>query len=384
MICLMLLSLGTRSYGQKQIVVSSEKPYVEWLGGVPDADMRDLCLRVSFDDSTSTAKVSLSSANANLFGFNSGGIVYGQIFGCGRRLKTGRLPYKVEYDSSLKFILSGPSRKSLGRGYRETVFHSWLEYDGAMPVQSVTTMPEDSLVRTFSITDPGQEIKLRLRLRDIFFLERRGTRPAAAKKLYLSNYQDLHAEYDVTIQRNPCYGMDGRTAEINAKHKDISEAVKILSDSYPEGKVLSLEDFENFQGIKAGILQNFVKAEEDVSCPDLREAISSYNACIDSLLAMSCAISDEKRMALVRNLGLGLQRVDAEWLLHCARQIDELTAQWRIETKKSVKMSIKMQCEQLIEEVTSSTIGRGIMNEDDRRALNSFIKAKEYFNKTCR
>ena len=55
-----------------------------------------------------------------------------------------------------------------------------------------------------------------------------------------------------------------------------------------------------------------------------------------------------------------------------------------MEESKSAKLSIVRQCENLIDEAGRSTVGHGMLSDDDRKALNSFIQAKEYFYRTCR
>lgn len=384
MTILCLCASFSATYGQKRVVVSASQPYVEWLGGTPDMDSHDMCLRISFNDSTSTLRVSLSSANSRLFAFHSGGLVYKDIFGCCRRLKPEKLPYRVTYDPTNRFFMTGYSRMTLGPGFKESILQSWIESSGATPVREEYTMPEDSLVQVFRIESPAKEIDMMLRLRDIFFIEHHGSSPAAMKRHYLANRKDLKTEYDVTVLRNPCFGKEEQIAAVKAGHRELSAAIDGLEKAYPEGKVFSLEDFEDFQDTKNRLLQSYAKMDNAADCPCLKDAIDAYNACIDSLLDMCCTISDDKRMEIVHNLGLDLQRVDAGWLYHCARQIDELTGQWRIEKSKAARLSIVKQCEKLIDEVGRSTLRHGLLNDDDRKALDSFIQAREYFYRTCR
>ena len=384
MTILCLCILVSAAYGQKRVVVSASQPYVEWLGGTPDMDSHDMCLRISFDDATCALKVSLSSANSRLFAFHSGGLVYRDIFGCCRRVKPEKLPYKTAYDPSNKFIMTGHSRKTLGPGFKEAIFHSWVESSGATPVSGEYTMPEDSLLQVFKIASAAKEIDLMIRLRDIFFIEHHGSSPVALRRHYLASHRDLKTEYDVTVLRDPCFGKEDQIAAVKARHNEASLAINGLEKTYPEGKVLSLADFENFQNTKNAILKEYTKMDSVADCPCLKDAIDAYNVCIDSLLNMCCTISDDSRMEIVQNLGLGLQRIDAGWLYHCARQIDELTAQWCVEKSKAAKLSIARQCEKLIDEAGISTIRHGVLNDDDRKALNSFIQAKEYFYRTCR
>lgn len=372
------------AYGQKRVVVSASQPYVEWLGGTPDVDSHDMCLKISFSDSTSALTVSLSSANSRLFAFHSGGLVYKEIFKCCRRLRPEKLPYKIEYDPSDKFFMTGHSKKTLGPGFKEAILHSWIESSGATPVSGEYAMPEDSLVQVFRMESAAKEIDMMLRLRDIFFIEHHGSSPAAMKRHYLASHKDLNIEYDVTVLRDPCFGKEEQIAAVKARHGEASAAINGLEETYPEGKVLSLEDFEDFQNTKSGLLQSYTKMDNVTDCSCLKDAIDAYNVCIDSLLNMCCTISEDKRMEIVQNLGLGLQRIDAGWLYHCARQIDELTGQWCVEESKSAKLSIVRQCENLIDEAGRSTVGHGMLSDDDRKALNSFIQAKEYFYRTCR
>ena len=78
------------SYGQKVAVVRNSVPYMEWLGGKPEVDDRDMRLCLAFDEDRNTLTVSLNSTNSLLFAFPRG-VLYDNAFHGGNKLKAEHL-----------------------------------------------------------------------------------------------------------------------------------------------------------------------------------------------------------------------------------------------------------------------------------------------------
>ncbi len=373
--------IGTAAYGQKNVVLTSSAPYVEWLGGKPDVDDNDICLRLVFDEDMNTLTVSLSSVNSIPFGFTRS-VRYGTVFNSSRKLKPERLPYKVDYAPSSVFRLHRPVRRNIGHGCKNHSFKAWLEYDGMEPVPGKSVMPDDSLVQVFKV-DPAKE-KATVRVRDIFMLVRKGATPRKWNKFNITEYQDAHSEYEIVFSRNPCRGQDEQIAAMNALYQEVSGTLQTLSGSFPEGIALTLADLETFQNLRNKLLQRFTRKETETECPELQEAVDKYNLCVDSLLNMTCTLSEENKMEFVRNFESGVEGINSDNLLSYARQLDQLTASWRMEKSKAARQSIKLQCERIISEASKATIGRRIVTDEDRNALHIFIEAKNYYTNVCR
>lgn len=367
--------------GQKVVAVKDSEPYMELLGGKPDMDERDLRLCFSFDEDENTLTVSLYSSNSMLFAFPRS-VLYDNAFHRGSKLRPERLPYKADLAPGAVLRISGPVRRSLRPNKKTHSFRAWLEYDRMDPVSTGFAIPSDSLVQVFRVSPSVQDVAIRLR--ELLFLERKGSSPSKWNKFNLTEYEDLNLEYTVVIARNPCRGLDGKIAEVNDIHAQASADLAALAAEFPDGMTRSLDGLALFQGSRNELLAKYARMDAATPCPKLSEAIGSYNACVDSLINMTCIIPDEFKNELVTSLDPTVKRIDAEGLLYRARMLDELTAQWQLETSKSAKLSIRQQCEKLIDEASALAIGRKVVTDGDRKALNVFVQAKEYYTKVCK
>ncbi len=368
-------------YGQKVVTLTSDEPYVEWLGGRPEVDDHDVCLRLSFNEYENTLSVSLNSTNSILFAFHRG-VVYDNVFRGLRRLRPERLPYKVDFEPSCVFRMSKDVKRELRPGAHTHSFRVWMEYNNMEPIQSTLSLPEDSIAQTFRISTSIQDVSIRLR--DIFMLDRKGSAPRQWNKYLISLYQDLHAEYNIRIVRNPCKGEEDAVVALNERHRQASHDIDNLMAAFNNGEIRSIEELENFNDMRNSLLMRHMRDNTVTNCPELAEAQASYNICVDSLLQMRFTLSDNIRSELITGFGTENERIDAEGLLFRARQLDELTAQWQLETSKSNRLSIIQQCRKIIDEAYAMVIGHRLMTDGDYRAMNIFNQAREHFLRTCK
>lgn len=369
------------SYGQKVAVVRNSVPYMEWLGGKPEVDDRDMRLCLAFDEDRNTLTVSLNSTNSLLFAFPRG-VLYDNAFHGGNKLKAEHLPYKAELAPGTVVRISGPLRRSLRPNVRAHAFRAWLEYDRMDPVPVESKIPSDSLVQVFRVSPSEQDVTIRLK--DVFFLSRKGSSPAKWGKFKMTGYKDLNLEYTVVIERDPCRGMADRISAVNGMRAEASGELAALLKVFPNGVARSLDGLDEFQSRRNDLLAKYSRINEETSCPEYSKAVASYNACVDSLVNLTCRIPAEYKNELVTSFDPTVKRIDAEGLLYRARLLDELTAQWQLETRKSAKLSIRQQCDKLIDEAAALAIGRRVITDADRKALDVFIQAKDYYTKVCK
>lgn len=366
---------------QKEIIVSETEPYMEWLGGKPDVNSYDMRLYVGFNEDANTLTVSLSSMNAELFGFKHN-IIYGNVFHGNRKLGFEKLPYKVELDPSTSLQLSKGLKRQIKPNAKMHNFQPWLEYDGMDAQKSSETFPSDSLVQTFRLEPSAQRVTIRLK--DCFATERKGSSGKQWNKFSINYYKNLDAEYVIFIQRDPCRKSAAQIDSVVAMHRILSIAHDQLCASFPEGTAKSLQELETFQELRNDLLKSFSKMSANTSCSKLARAINEYNACVDSVLNMTCIIPEEYKSEIVTMIGTNVERIDADGLLYCSRMIDELVAEWLMEENRTAKLSIIQQCNKIIDNGTAMAIGRRVVTDADRKALEVFAQAKEHFRRTCK
>lgn len=380
-ILLIAFSFCCTALAQKEVVVSEAKPHLELLGGKPDVDTYDLRLCISFNEDANTLQVSLSSTNSDIFGFKHN-VVYGNVFRHRRRLGFEKLPYKVDFDPATSLRMSRGVKKQMKPNVKKHNVKPWLEYDGMEAQKAEEMFPSDSLVQTFKLDPSTQSVNIRLR--ECFVIERKGSTGRRWNKFSMNYLQNLSNEYVVVVKRNPCRKLAGQIDSVQTMHRILSIACKQLSIGFPDGKAKTLQELESFQMLRNDLLKTYPKMNTDTACPDLARVAEEYNICVDSLLNMTCTIPDEFRADVVKQLGSGIERVDADGLLYCSRMLDDLVAEWQMEKNKTARLSIIQQCNKIIDNGTAMAIGRRVVTDADRKALEVFAQAKEHFRKTCR
>lgn len=380
-VLLTVFSLCCTAMAQKTVVVSEEFPYTEWIGGKPEINSYDLLLSISFKEDSNTLQVALSSTNSLIYGFRHN-IVYGNVFtGC-RKLGFQKLPYKVDVDPNSRLKMSKGVKKQLKPNVKQHNFNPWLEYDGMEALKEADIFPSDSLVQHFKVEPSNYHVSIHLG--DCFFISRDGTTGKGGSKFSIEHMKSLLNEYDILVVRDPCRKSRAQIDSVQAMHGILSIAREQLEISFPDGTAKSLQELESFQMLRNDLLKSHYKTSMTTGCPELAEAVNSYNACVDSVLNMVCVIPDEYKAGIVLQLGTGAERVDANGLLYCSRMLDQLVAEWQIEKNKTARLSIVQECRKLIDSGTAMAIGRRAVTDADRKAIDVFAQAKEHFNKVCR
>lgn len=366
---------------QKQVWLTGTEPYRASLKASAYSAGDDTRLCISFNEDENTLTVSLKSESVMLFAFRDA-VIYRDVFkGC-NRLRPDLLPYKVTYDTDNVIRMRGYVKRMLGRRPRHHLFSPWIACSSMDAVKAVCTMPEDSLVQVFKINPAVTNVTVRLS--DIMVLKRKGPSKSAWKKMFITEYDNLNTEYDITIARDACRGKDDQIAAVAALHKELSSEVKSLVGVFPSGVANSLQGFDEFNEIKGRLLSKFIKKDTVTTCSTLRAAIKGYNKCVDSLLAMTCTISPELRGEFVNTLDPGDKDIDAQAVLNLARQLDELTSRWNITSGRSGRLDIRQRCDRILKDAERLIVGHRMMTEEDYRAVDLFRQAREYYLSTCK
>lgn len=379
-ICL-LMALAIESSAQKNVWLTGDEPYLDGLQIQPDSTENDVRLKIEFNEQDNVITVSLVSEKNQLFAFH-GPVSYKDVFKCCRKLMPHKLPYKVNLEDGNSFKMTTATKKSLGKHSGKHIFRPWIGVEGANQSKSEIKLPEDSLVSVLKVA-PTQS-NLVIRVRDIMVIRHKGATPKAWKKYEISYYTPLNAQYDITLVRNPCLGKKEEVVKTDSIHTRLSEAISSLKESFPGMEARTLESFDNFYAIWSGLVKEFPYRDTTVQCGDLLSAIRSYNSAVDSLLNLSCTVSESARGTVVSSLDGNSRRIDAPSLLYRARQLDELAAKWSLVSTKSEKKDILQRGARIIDEAAELTFNRLLISESDHKAMELFRQAKDYFIRICR
>lgn len=379
-ICL-LMAIAIESSAQKNVWLTGDEPYLDGLQIQPDSTENDVRLKIEFNEPDNIVTVSLVSEKNQLFVFHEP-VLYKDIFKCCRKLAPHKLPYKVNLEDGNSFKMTSATKKSLGKHPGKYVFRPWLGIEGAKQAKGEIKLPEDSLVGVLKV-DPTQS-ELIIRIRDIMVIRHKGATPKAWKKYEISYYTPLNAQYDITLVRNPCLGKNEEVVRTDSIHTRLSAAISSLKESFPGMEARTLESFDNFHSIWSGLVRKFPYRDTTVQCGDLLSAIRRYNSAVDSLLNLSCTVSESARGTVISSLDGKNRRIDAPSLLYRARQLDELAARWSLASTKSERKDILQRGAKIIDEAAELTLDRLLISESDHKAMDLFRQAKDYFVRICR
>ena len=334
----------------------------------------DIMVKFVFNEEKNTLTVSLISYRP-LFVFWNNTRYKDAI--CCRRLHPEKLPYVVNYNPKDRFKLSGKYYRSLKTPRNKHVFKKWIDVSGLQPVDSDLDMVNDFIEQSFDIK--GKRGTVTVRLRDVMFLDE------VKKKVMSSNYmitdgKDLNLEYRVTIQRNPCFGLDEEaTAASNALTAIVKSYANLRKTA---GKVNSEEGLKIFHEMKATLVEQYPKNKDASSCPDIQKSRDIYNHIVDSInmLEVKMEIAPTGGMA-VASEGSAL---NAKEVLAQARLLDRTVSRWLASKDATERSDLVEQGRGIIKDVNVMISSKRGKSQDERRAIEVFRKAEQYFNKVCK
>lgn len=365
----------------KSCILHNHEVYSETLRLAPDTTEHDLTLTFSLDSSCSTLTVSISSKKNELFVFYRD-VTYGDVFSCCRKLKTEKLPYKVSADPSVKFRMAKKLYKTLPGKRRKYQFHQWIQYENMELIPTAFLMMSDTITQKFKLD--ANTTKASITLRDIFVLEHNGATPSQWNKMQIVTRKDFNTQYTIEIKNDPCYGEDSLIQSITSAHSQLSTLLTQLIVSFPDGKTTSTDLLEYFHNQRSTILRQYPKRAINTSCPELQNRLDQYNRCVDSILGLQCHLSVEAKESIVAIQTAASKRIDPNDILFKARKIDELVALMQLAKTSSERINYKQQCEKIIKETNNQIVGKAISNDEERRALEVFQQASNYFRKNCK
>jgi hypothetical protein len=292
----------------------------------------------------------------------------------GRRIRPDQLPYVVNYDPSDQFRISKLFKSTVPKPRKQYVFHRWLDYEGLQPAPQEYAMVNDYISQTFDILKKRNSVVVRLR--DVMLMND-VSKHLNKRRFEIPFGRDLYTEYQVDIQRNPCFGMEEDIASAKAALDGVRKSYKNLSKRFGNGVVDSQESLTAFENLKEQILGQYPHKDMQSPCSDIQMAWDAYNEYTDSIAQIKCRYVPSSTS---RTEGDG---VSAKILLARARQIDAAVSRFLLSTDPIERRDIIIQTEKTINNVHTIIESQGVYTTEQRQALTIFREAERYFKNNC-
>ena len=364
----------------KAITISQEEPYTDNIMLTNDVKDKDLMVKFVFNEDKNTLTVSLISYR-RLFVFWDDTRYKGTFSGSGN-LHIDRLPYVITSNDGDRFRLSKSYRKSLPKPRKQHIFKKWIEYEGLQPVDKERNMVNDYIEQTFDIQNKRTNVVVRLR--DILLMDQTGEK-GKSKRYELSNGKDLNTEYQITIQRNPCFGTEEEMAAVSKSLTGIMGSYKNFKKKYGKGRVGTEEALKLFKEMKSVLTTQFTKDTIVSQCPDIQKLRDQYNLIVDSINGIDVKMESANILeASGAIMGAKGRVMNTKIILSNARQLDQNVARWLRSNDQVEREDLKMQCMGIIKDTNLIINSGGGQTAEERNAINIFRQAEKYFNKSCK
>ena len=364
----------------KAITISQEEPYTDNIMLTNDVKDKDLMVKLVFNEDKNTLTVSLISYR-RLFVFWDDTRYKGTFSGSGK-LHIDRLPYVITSNDGDRFRLSKSYRKSLPKPRKQHIFKKWIEYEGLQPVDKERNMVNDYIEQTFDIQNKRTNVVVRLR--DILLMDQTGEK-GKSKRYELSNGKDLNIEYQITIQRNPCFGTEEEMAAVSKSLTGIMGSYKNFKKKYGKGRVGTEEALKLFKEMKSVLTTQFTKDTIVSQCPDIQKLRDQYNLIVDSINGIDVKMESANILeASGAIMGAKGRVMNTKIILSNARQLDQNVARWLRSNDQVEREDLKMQCMGIIKDTNLIINSGGGQTAEERNAINIFRQAEKYFKKSCK
>lgn len=369
-----MLAITLHGKTVKTITVADGIPFTDHIAMATDATDKDLMVKFVFDESSNTLTISVLSYRM-LFVFWESTPYKGVIRR--RWIHTDRLPYVVTAEEGQRFRLSKPLRNALPKPYKKHIFKKWIGYDGLQPQEKELKMLNDYIEQTFDIQNKRSNVTVTLR--DIMLME--ATKQKKLNTCYTIDFgKDLNTEYQITIQRNPCFGLNQEKEAAQKAKEAVKKSFNSLKQKYGDGIVSSAEAKKTFEELKSMLTAQFQHNNDSSACPVIQDYIDQYNLLADSLAAMTVNIEMVKAQEKI--LGSKGNEANEKIVLSNARQIDSKVAHWLNSRDASERADIISECQSIIKD--TKLIINTLSQTESNEAIRLFRHAEQYFNKTCK
>lgn len=372
--CLWLFGLQAQTV--RTITVAQGVSYTDHISLKEDVKDMDLMVKFVFNEENNTLAVSLISYRM-LFTFWDN--VHYKPLIKGRTLRPDQLPYVVEYDPKDKYKVTKLFRATIPQPKEDFYFRRWIEYEGLQPAPLDYKMVNDFITQTFDIQN--KRTLVTVKLRDVFLMDKIEKKKYSIYEIPLG--RDLDIEYKVTIQRNPCFGMDEEIAAAKGALESVSASYASLSKNYNGRAVPSEDALKLFNTMKGTLQDQFKRKEINSPCPDIQTTWETYNQFVDSINTIKCVVrsADEVEETGV----LSPFAPDAlKALVSKARLIDKMVSRWLVSTDPMERHDLVYECQDLIDEVNETYGKLKGRTPEQQQSIAIFRAAEQYFINTCK
>lgn len=373
----------------KEISVSHGQPYTDHIALKDDARDMDLMVKFTFDEPTNTLSVCLISYRP-LFVFPTDAACK-QVFR-GRKVKPDKLPFVIDAEPGARYVVDKDYWKTLPKPRGKHVFHKWIEGSSLSPLPVEYKMVNDFVQQDFTILNKANAVSVTLR--DVMMLEQEPVARVGQKRYTIVWGSDIHTNYFVRVERNPCFGLDEELAAADNQLTAISGAYTNLVARYGSGIVDSKESQQNFTEMKQLLQGQYPAKAETSPCPDLQDKWNRYNLYVDSIARLTVRVKAPVAPASGNAKGKGAasgkkattvaKPLNAGYILTQARQLDNAVARWLATRDATERADIKHQCTDIIK-MTQTTIGRQKgSTAAQQNAIRIFQQAVSYYRSVVR
>jgi len=362
----------SQSQTVKNITVSQEQSYTDHISLEGDVTDKDIMVKFVFDEAANQLTVNLIS-HRMIFVFRED--VRFKPLIKGRKIRPDMLPYVVTFDPKEQYTISSLFKATVPKPRKQYVFHRWIDYEGLQPAPQEYAMVNDYISQTFDILKNRNSVVVRLR--DVMLMND-VSKHLNKRKFEIPFGRDLYTEYQVEIQRNPCFGMDEEITSAKAALDGIRKSYRNLSKRYATGTVDSQESLKVFEDLKEQLAEQYPYKDIQSPCPDLQQVWNSYNTYTDSISSVRCKVVSSDGIS--RNSGGG---ISARMLLARARQIDAAVSRYLLSSDPVERRDLILNTENTIQTVNSAIDSQGVYTAEQRQALTVFREAERYFRNNC-
>jgi hypothetical protein len=190
--------------------------------------------------------------------------------------------------------------------------------------------------------------------------------------------RDLNQQYQITIERNPCFGLDTEVESAKKALEGVQTSFTSMKKKYGTGQVVSQESLKIFEDMKSTVQNQFQKKDVESPCPDVQTAWEQYNQYVDSIAAMKCVVVGVTGVG-----GPGISPEDLKMLMMKTRQIDQTVSRWLVSSDPIERQDLINEAQNNIKSGNDLLGGRPGVTAEQKRVITLFRSAERYFNRTC-
>lgn len=357
----------------KPVTLTNKTPYTDNLTLQAGAETVNVTATLVFDELANTLSLTLKSDH-KLFVFWED-VPYRKAFYC-HRLRTDRLPYSMTGNTSDQFRRIDYFWRALPKPHNQYVFHQWAVAEGMEPQADEYRTVNDSLCRTFEF--PVSCTAVSIRLRDLLTMNEM-KRKGISRTYELTYASDPNTLYAITLQRNPCFGLEREIATATNSLSAIRKSYHAFRKIYDGGSVNSEEGQRLFRELKEALCTQFPAINDSNACPDIQIANKLYNQVADSISQMEVKLVDIPSELLTKG-----EALNAKTVLLNSRTLDSNVNRWLKSTDEMERTDLINQSLTIIRETSIMIDNSVLKTPEDHNAVSLFQKAEQYFMRTCK